>query len=179
MKKNDVEEMIRPEESAVKIKGSKKVKEPKASKVSSDAKIIIGIVAGMIIVCAALIFYYFFGINNQTVATYEGGKVTRGEYEIYYKVYGSVLAYYGYPEDTIKDETLTKIVMDKIVLEKAKDEGVTISDEDKKEIDEQFDDEEEVSQYVEQGIDPQKMKQVYENNAIVSAYMKKIEEEIT
>lgn len=176
MKKNDVEEMIRPEESAVKIKGSKKVKEPK---VSSDAKIIIGIVAGMIIVCAALIFYYFFGINNQTVATYEGGKVTRGEYEIYYKLFQPMLTYYGYPEDTIKTEVLNKIVIDKIVLEKANNEGVTISDEDKAEIDELFADEEEVSQYVEQGIDPEKMKQIYYDDALINTYIEKRTEAAT
>lgn len=179
MKKNDVEEMIKPEESAVKEKGTKKVKEPKASKVSSDAKVIMGIVGGMILVCAALIFYYFFGINNQTVATYEGGKVTRGEYELYYKLFQPMLTYYGYPEDTIKEEVLNKVVIDKIVVEKANSEGVTISDEDKEEIEELFADEEEVSQYVEQGIDPDKMKQIYYDDALINAYIEKRTEEAT
>lgn len=179
MKKNDVEEMIKPEESAVKIKGSKKVKEPRTSKIGSDAKTIIGIVAGMIIVCAALIFYYFFGINNQTVATYEGGKVTRGEYEIYYKLFQPMLTYYGYPEETIKTEVLNKVVIDKIVLEKANNDGLTISDEDKAEIDELFADEKEVAQYVEQGIDPERMKQIYYYDALINTYIKKRTEAAT
>lgn len=179
MKKNDVEEMIKPEGSAVKTKSTKKVKEPKASKVSSDAKVIMGIVGGMILVCAALIFYYFFGINNQTVATYEGGKVTRGEYELYYKLFQPMLTYYGYPEETIKEEVLNKVVIDKIVVAKANSEGVTISDEDKEEIDELFADEDEVSQYVEQGIDPVKMKKVYYDDALINTYIEKRTAEAT
>ena len=46
MKKNNVEDMIKPEEDAVEVKASKqkKVKEPKVTKAGSDVKIIIGIV---------------------------------------------------------------------------------------------------------------------------------------
>lgn len=181
MKKNDVEEMIKPEENAVKTKKAKepKVKEPKVGKVSSDAKIIIGIVAGMIIICAALIFYYFFGVNNQIVATYEGGKVTRGEYEIYYKLFQPMLTYYGYEEDTIKTEVLNKIVIDKIVIGKANKDGVTISDENKKEVEDLFANESEVQKYVEQGIDPEKMKQIYYDDALINTYIEKLTNEAT
>ena len=177
MKKNDVEEMIKPEETeAVKVK---KTKEAKASKIGSDAKVIFGIVAGMIIVCAALIFYYFYGVNNQTVATYEGGKVTRGEYEIYYKLFGSMLSYYGYDEESIKEEVLNKVVIDKIVLEKAEKAKIELTDDDIDEIEEIFEDEEEVNSYIEQGIDPDKMKQIYYDDAIINAYIEKLTEEAT
>ncbi len=181
MKKNNVEDMIKPEEDAVEVKASKqkKVKEPKVAKAGSDVKIIIGIVAGMIIICAALIFYYFFGIKNQVVATYEGGKVTRGEYEIYYKLFEPMLTYYGYDEESIKTEVLNKVVIDKVVLEKANKDGVKISDEDKKEIDDLFEDEEEVATYVEQGIDPERMKQIYYDDALINTYIEKLTNEAT
>lgn len=176
MKKENVEEMIKPEQSAVKIKGEKKVK---AAKVSSDTKVILGIVGGMIVVCAALIFYYFFGVNNQVLATYEGGKVTRGEYTLYYKLFGPMLTYYGYDEDAIKEEVLNKIVIDEIVLEKAKKDKVELTDEKKDEIEEIFKDEEEVQSFVDQGIDPEKMKQVYYDDALITAYIEKLTGEAT
>lgn len=176
MKKENVEEMIKPEENAVKMKGAKKVK---TSKVNSDTKVILGIVGGMIVICAALIFYYFFGVNNQVVATYENGKVTRGEYTIYYKLFAGMLQYYGYDEEMIKEEVLNKVVIDKIVLEKAKAEKVKITDEQKAEIEEIFEDEEQVASYVEQGIDPEKMREIYENDALITTYINKITEEAT
>jgi len=176
MKKKNVEEMIKPEDSAVKVKGAKekKVKEPKAAKVSSDTKVILGIVGGMIVICAALIFYYFFGVNNQVLATYEGGKVTRGEYTLYYKLFQPMLSYYGYAEDKIKEEVLNKVVIDEIVLEKAIKEKIELTDEKKDEIEEIFKDETEVQSYVEQGIDPEKMKEVYYNDALITAYIEKL-----
>ena len=180
MSKNDVENMIKPDDAEViKTKKVKEHKEPKVSKVSSDAKIIWGIVAGMIIICAALIFYYFYGVNNQVVATYKDGKVTRGEYELYYKLFQPMLTYYGYDEDSIKKEVLNKIVIDKIVLEKANKDKVEISKDSKKEIDETFKDEDEVKKYIEQGIDPDKMKQVYYDDALITAYIEKLTSEAT
>jgi len=181
MKKENVEEMIKPEDSAVKVKGAKekKVKEPKAGVMSSDTKVILGIVGGMIVICAALIFYYFFGVNNQVLATYEGGKVTRGEYTLYYKLFAPMLTYYGYDEDAIKEEVLNKVVIDEIVLEKAKKAKVELTDEKKDEIEEIFKDEKEVQSYVDQGIDPEKMKQVYYDDALITAYIEKITGEAT
>jgi len=183
MKKKDVEEMIKPEETEViktkKSKKEKETKEAKVSKVSSDAKVIFGIVAGMIVICAALIFYYFYGVNNQTIATYEGGKVTRGEYEIYYKLFQPMLSYYGYDDEAIKTEVLNKIVIDEIVLEKAEKEKIKITEDAEKEIEEIFKDEEQVNSYVEQGIDPEKMREVYNNDALITAYIEKLTEEAT
>lgn len=183
MKKKDVEEMIKPEVTEVikteKTEKVKESKEAKVSKVSSDAKVIFGIVAGMIIICAALIFYYFYGVNNQIIATYEGGKVTRGEYEVYYKLFQPMLSYYGYDEDAIKTEVLNKIVIDEIVLEKAKKDEVEISEDAKKEIEDIFEDEEQVNSYVEQGIDPEKMKDVYYDDALITAYIEKLTGEAT
>jgi len=178
MKKENVEEMIKPEDSAVKVKGAKE-KKVKTGKVTSDTKVILGIVGGMIVICAALIFYYFFGVNNQVLATYEGGKVTRGEYTLYYKLFQPMLSYYGYDEDAIKDEVLNKVVIDKIVLEKAKEAEIKISKEKKAEIEEIFKDEEQVASYVEQGIDPEKMKEVYMDDAKITAYIEKLTEEAT
>lgn len=176
MKKKNVEEMIKPEESAVKTKAPKE-KKVKTSKVSSDTKVILGIVGGMIVVCAALIFYYFFGVNNQVLATYEGGKVTRGEYTLYYKLFQPMLSYYGYDDEMIRQEVLDKVVIDKIVLEKAEADKVKISDEKKDEIEEDFENEEEIASYIEQGIDPDKMKQVYYDDALITAYIEKLTEE--
>ncbi len=185
MKKENVEEMIKPEKDAVKTKKAskekkeKKAKEPKVGGMSSDTKVILGIVGGMIVICAALIFYYFFGVNNQVLATYEGGTVTRGEYTIYYKLFQPMLTYYGYTEDAIKEEVLNKVVIDEIVVAKAEKEDIKISDENKDEIEKMFEDEEEVASYIEQGIDPEKMKQVYYDDALITAYINKITEEAT
>jgi len=182
MKKENVEEMIKPEKGAVETKKAskeKKGKEPKVNKVSSDTKVIFGIVGGMILICAALIFYYFYGVNSQVLATYEGGTVTRGEYTIYYKLFQPMLAYYGYDEESIKEEVLNKVVIDEIVLAKAEKEDVKVTDEQKEEIDELFEDEEEIASYVEQGIDPEKMKDIYYNDALITAYIDKITEEAT
>ena len=176
MKKNNVEEMVKPEEK------EKKVKEPKEAKVkkmSSDAKIIFGIVAGMIVICAALIFYYFYGVNSQVLATYKGGTVTRGEYEVYYKLFQPMLTYYGYDEDAIKTEVLNKVIIDEIVLEKAEKDKIEISEESKKEIEEIFKDEEQVNSYVEQGIDPERMKEIYYDDAKITAYIEKLTAEAT
>lgn len=173
MKKENVE-VIKSEKDAIKTKASK---EKKIGGMSSDTKIILGIVGGMIVLCAALIFYYFFGVNNQMLATYEGGKVTRGEYTIYYKLFAQMLSYYGYDEEAIKDEVLNKIVIDKIVLEKAKKDGIEISDEKKEEIEATFKNEEEVASYVEMGIDPDKMKQIYYDDALITEYINKLTEE--
>lgn len=175
MKKENAE-VIKSEKDATKTKASK---EKKIGGMSSDTKVILGIVGGMIVLCAALIFYYFFGVNNQVLATYEGGKVTRGEYTIYYKLFAQMLAYYGYDEEAIKDEVLNKVVIDKIVLEKAKKDGVEISDEKKEEIEDTFEDEEEVASYVEMGIDPEKMKQIYYDDALITEYINKLTEEAT
>lgn len=175
MKKKNEEKVIKQE----KIKKEKKVKEPKASKISSDAKVIFGIVAGMVVICAALILYYFYGVNNQVVATYKGGKVTRGEYEIYYKLFGSMLSYYGYDAEDIKEEVLNKAVIDKIMVEKAEKAKIEISEDAEKNIKDTFADEEQVNQFVDQGIDPEKMKEVYYDDALITAYIEKLTSEAT
>ena len=180
MKKKDVEKKIKPKKEKVeKVKKVKEPKEQKVSKISSDAKIIFGIVGGMVLICAALIFYYFYGVNNQVVATYKGGKVTRGEYETYYKLFGSMLTYYGYDEEAIKEEVLNKAVIDKIVLEKAEKDGVKLSDEAKADIEETFKDEEQINQFADQGLDPEKMKQVYYDDALITEYIDKLTKEAT
>ncbi len=176
MKKKNEENLIKPENDAIKMKG---IKTNKGVKMSSDAKVIFGIVAGMIIICAAFIWYYFSGVDNQVVATYEGGKVTRGEYELYYKLFGSMLSYYGYDEETIKEEVLNKVVIDKIMAEKAEKEKIEISEDAEKNIKDIFSDKEQVTQFVDQGIDPDEMKDVYYNDALITAYIEKLTSEAT
>ncbi|MDD2627923.1 MAG: peptidylprolyl isomerase [Clostridia bacterium] len=186
-KEKDMYDLIKPENEAIKEeketvskkkeKVTKESNEPKISKINSDTKVVIGIISGMILVCAALIFYYFWGINKQVVASYKGGEVTRGEYEIYYKLFEPMLTYYGYEEDAIKTEVLNKIIIDKVVIKKAKEAKVKITDEQKSEVDELFKDKDEVAQYVEKGIDPDKMKQIYYDDALINAYIEKITSE--
>ncbi|MDD4376390.1 MAG: hypothetical protein PHR25_06430, partial [Clostridia bacterium] len=77
-KEKDMYDLIKPENEAIKEeketvskkkeKVTKESNEPKISKINSDTKVVIGIISGMILVCAALIFYYFWGINKQVVA---------------------------------------------------------------------------------------------------------------
>ena len=80
------------------------------------------------------------------VATYDGGKVTKSEYAIYYKTFQPMLTYFGYSDDIIPEQIANKAALDEIILKEAKKEGVTIPEDRKKEIDEQFQDKEQLSQ---------------------------------
>ena len=107
------------------------------------------------------------------VATYDGGKVTKSEYTIYYKTFQPMLTYFGYPEDIIPEQIANKAALDEIILKEAKKEGVTIPEDRKKEIDEQFQDKDQLKQLEEQNINADQLKNLYYSDAIISAYIDK------
>ena len=107
------------------------------------------------------------------VATYDGGKVTKSEYAIYYKTFQPMLTYFGYSDDIIPEQIANKAALDEIILKEAKKEGVTIPEDRKKEIDEQFQDKEQLSQLEEQKINANQLKELYYADAIISAYIDK------
>ena len=107
------------------------------------------------------------------VATYDGGKVTKSEYAIYYKTFQPMLTYFGYSDDIIPEQIANKAALDEIILKEAKKEGVTIPEDRKKEIDEQFQNKEQLSQLEEQKINANQLKELYYADAIISAYIDK------
>lgn len=145
-----------------------KVKNPISEKV-----VIVSIIVAILLVAFGIFGYYFYATSMMPIATYDGGKVTKSEFAIYYKTFQPMLTYFGYPEDIIPEQIANKAALDEIILKEAKNEGVTIPEDRKKEIDEQFKDEEQVSQLEEQGININQMKQLYYDDALISAYIDK------
>lgn len=148
-------------------------KEEKVKKPISEKVIIFGIIAAILVVAFGIFGFYFYKTSMLAVATYDGGKVTKSEFAIYYKTFQPMLTYYGYPESMIADQIANKAALDEIILKEAKKEGVTISEDRKKEIDEQFNDKEQLKQLEAQGINAAQMKQLYYSDAIISAYIDK------
>lgn len=148
-------------------------KEEKVKKPISEKVIIFGIIAAILVVAFGIFGFYFYKTSMLAVATYDGGKVTKSEFAIYYKTFQPMLTYYGYPESMIPDQIANKAALDEIILKEAKKEGVTIPEDRKKEIDEQFNDKEQLKQLEAQGINAEQMKQLYYSDAIISAYIDK------
>ena len=148
-------------------------KEEKVKKPISEKVIIFGIIAAILVVAFGIFGFYFYKTSMLAVATYDGGKVTKSEFAIYYKTFQPMLTYYGYPESMIADQIANKAALDEIILKEAKKEGVTIPEDRKKEIDEQFNDKEQLKQLEAQGINAEQMKQLYYSDAIISAYIDK------
>lgn len=163
------------EEKKVEEKVEEKVK--KIKKPVNEKVIIFSIIGAILLVAFGIFGYFFYETSMKPVATYDGGKVTKSEYTIYYKTFQPMLSYYGYPDSIIPQQIANKAALDEIIVKEAKADGVTISDDRKKEIDDQFADKDQISQLEEQGINPDQMKKLYYADALISAYIdKKVEE---
>lgn len=150
----------------------------KAKKAANrDTKIIVGIVLAVIIIALGIFGFYFYKLNTDVIATYDGGKVTAAEYEVYYKTFAPMLEYYGYPASIIPEQIVNKAALDKIIVEMAEKEGVKISDENKKSVEDVFNDKEQLASFTEQGIDIGRMKKLYLNDYLISAYLEKLQNE--
>ena len=84
-----------------------------------------------------------------------------------------MLTYFGYSDDIIPEQIANKAALDEIILKEAKKEGVKIPEDRKKEIDEQFQDKDQLSQLEEQNINANQLKELYYADAIISAYIDK------
>ncbi len=147
-------------------------KQATPKKVIEKDKIIVGSIVGGVIVIALIIFGVFlYNTTFRTVATFDGGSVTAAEYEIYYKVFAPMLTSWGYPDEMLQDEILNKAAIDKVVLMLAANEGITLTEEDKQAVEDIFSDSAQTQQFIDSGLDPVKMKELYLNDYTIAAYL--------
>lgn len=144
---------------------------------NKDNLVIIIVAAVIILAVAAIMCYYFIFRDNEVVATYDGGKVTRGEYEVYYRTFAPMLIYYGYDSDVVAKYIAEKIILDKIVCAEAEKEGVTLTDEMKAETDELLEDEDTINEFASRGIKIDDIRDVFYNDSVISAYLEKKQSE--
>ncbi len=161
---------IKPESSQVKTKKMKG---------SKDNLIIIIVAAVIILVVAAIMCYYFIFRDKEVIATFDGGEVTRGEYELYYRTFAPMLVYYNYGSDVVAKYIAEKIILDKIILMEAEKEDITLTTEMKEETDELLKDETTISEFASRGIDINEVKQVFYNDSVISKYLEKKQSETT
>lgn len=169
------EEPAKKKEKSLNDVSAKKVRVP----MSSDKKIIIAIVVIVLAIAFGIFGWFYYNNSLKPVVTFDGGSLTTSEFTIYYKTFAPMLEYYGYSSDVIPSQIANKAAVDKIILLKAKQAGVTLSAEDKKKVDEIFSDKDQIKKFTDQGIDPSKMKQLYYNDYTITAYINKIKSELT
>lgn len=152
----------------------------KPSKNGGNEKLVIGgIIAGVLLIAMAIFMFFYYKTNLTAVVTFDGGKVNRAEYTVYYKIFAPMLEYYNYPASEIPNQVANKAGIDKIILMKAKAAGITLSDENKAKVDEIFTDKAQVKQYTDKGISAAKMKELYYNDYTITAYIEKMKEQAT
>ncbi|MDF2865288.1 MAG: prsA [Clostridia bacterium] len=145
---------------------------------SSDKKVITIIAATVIVIALGLFGWFYYNNNLKPVVKFDGGSLTTSEFTIYYKTFAPMLEYYGYAAADIPSQIANKAGVDKILLMKAKEAGITLSDDDKAKVEEIFKDEAQIKKFTKDGIDPNKMKQLYYNDYIITAYIEKIKKDL-
>lgn len=186
MKKNDVinEKAIKKEEKmkAKLIKKEAKRKEKEQNKAikkatNSDSKVIVGIVAIVLIIALGIFGFYFYKASFEVIATFDGGKVTKADYDVYYKTFSSILSqYYGYKESEIPEEIAKKAAVDNVIVNLAKKTGTQISEEDQSQLDDIFNNDDYVQSFVSQGMDVDKVRNLYYNDYLITQYLKDLKE---
>lgn len=171
------EEKLKEKEEKKEKEEQNKLIKKEMKKTNHDLAIILSIVFGTIILAFAIFGVYFYKSNLEPVVSYEGGYITKAEFTAYYQTFATMLQYYGYSDEEIVDQVAQKAAMDKIVYDEATKAGVTLSDEDSKEIEKIFGDEETVNSFIEQGIDVSLMKQIYEKDYVMRDYLEKLQDE--
>ena len=171
---NDIYEAIKPEKTKVKEK-KVKVKKP----INKDGLIIGIVIAVIVLLTIGIVAYYFWGVNSEVLVTYDGGDITRGEYEAVYRYWAPQLVYYGYDADTTSKLIVDEILLNEVIYEKATEAGYKITDEDKKTVDDNFANEDSVKALRSSSINPEILKDFFYKNAVVSAYLKDIEDAAT
>lgn len=146
----------------------------KKLKAGNENGIIIAILA-ILLVLVLVIVGTVVVKDNAAVAKFDGGKVTKKEYQVYYEMFSSYLKSYGYDSNSIPEEILLKAAQDKMIVTDAKKAGVKLSKEDKAEVDEIFNNKEYITYFKDNynfSIDT--LKQIYYNDYIIQAYIKKL-----
>lgn len=166
--------MEKNEEEVTKKAISKKVKGANTDKI-----IIASIVVFCVVFAFAIFGVFYYNTNLKPIAKFDGGTLTISEYTVYYKMYAQYLTYSGYSEEDIPNEIAQQAALEKILVTEAKNAGMKISDEDKKEIDDMFLEKETVEQYKQMGFDMTALKNVFYDNAIINQYIEKLQQEAT
>lgn len=143
-----------------------------------DKLVIAVIIIAVLLIAFGLFGIYYYKTNMQAVVTFDGGKVTKSEYTIYYKLFSDYLSYYGYPEDQIATQIANKAGIDKILYQKAKAAGLTLSADDKKKVDDEFT-ADQIKQFTDKGIDPGQMKELYYEDSLINKYIDKLKSEVS
>ena len=105
----DMYEAIKPEQKTKKVKAPRKP-------MNKDSLIIGIVVAVIILLTAGIVAYYFWGVNSEVLVKYEGGEITRGEYEAIYRYWAPQLSYYGYETSDIDDIIVDDVTCNNICL---------------------------------------------------------------
>lgn len=157
-----------------------KMKEPKVkSSINKETLTIVILISLVILLTVGIVVYYFYFAENEAVVTYDGGKITKNEYEMYYKMFAPWLSYYGYSNDKIATYIAEKVVLDKIIYAKAIEKEFKLDEEEKKTIDEMFKNEDDLSSIEEQGIDVEQLKEMYYKDAVISLYVEDLKAKAT
>ena len=169
----DMYEAIKPTTEKV-----KKVKAPRKP-INKDSLIIGIVVAVILLLTAGIVAYYFWGVNSEVLVKYEGGEITRGEYEAVYRYWAPQLVYYGYDAETVADIIVDEILLNEVIYDKATEAGFKLSDEDKKTTDEQFANEDSITALRTSGINPDLLKDFFYKNSVVTRYLEDVKEKAT
>lgn len=180
-KKVEKKETKKEEKKVEELKEVKKDEEKKAevkiSKINTDKVVIFSIVGFCILVALGVFFFVFYKSNYEAVVDTDYGMVNKNEYTVYYKMFAPMLEYYGYQSTQIPSVIANKAGTDKIILAKAKEANVTLSDEDKAAIDKVFSDKDQISTWQQSGINISILRKLYEEDYIITAYINKLAED--
>ena len=157
------------------IEKTKKVKGP----MNKDSLIIGIVIAVIVLLTVGIVLYYFFGVDNETIVTYDGGKIKRGEYETVYRYWAPQFAYTGYDLDSLYSLMVDQILLNKVLYEEAVEKEYVISEENKTKIEESFSNEDSIAALRSYSIDIDILKDFFYKNAVVSDYLNDIEENAT
>ena len=145
-------------------------------KTGSENSVIIIILAVLLVVVLAIVGVIV-AKDNKGLATFDGGKVTKSEYKIYYQMFASYLQMYGYTSDEIPLQILDRAALDKMILSDAKSAGVKITDDQKKEVDDIFNDDQYIEYFKGLGLDLDDLREIYYNDYVISNYIDKLANE--
>lgn len=146
-------------------------------KAGNENGVIIAILAILLVLVLAIVGGVVLK-DNAAVAKFDGGKVTKKEYQVYYEMFSSYLAAYGYDSNSIPEEILLKAAQDKMIVTDAKKAGVKLSKEDKAEVDEIFSNSEYIDYFkTNYNFNIDTLRQIYYNDYIIQAYIEKLASE--
>ncbi len=143
-------------------------------KAGNENSVIIVILAILLVVVIAIVGVYV-AKDNRGLATFDGGSVTKAEYEVYYKMFSTWLSYYGYDKSVIPYEILVKAAQDELIVNEAKAAGfTTLSDKDNEELESIFGNEDSVKNFQDMGYDIDKLKEIYTRDYLMQDYLEKL-----